>query len=152
MKVRGSKKRGFRVGACGLLMLAACLVAFSGMSAAADVRVVVEGMRNGQGDLLIAVCGEEAFLSANCTYTARAPAEAGQATLVDVPPGAYAVQAFHDENRNGTIDQSLRFRPLEGMGFSRDAPMRRGPPRFGDAVFDLREPGGTLKLTMRYFQ
>jgi uncharacterized protein (DUF2141 family) len=150
VKLGGSRKRGFRAAACGLLTLGACLAAVS--AAAAEVRVVVEGMRSDKGDLLVAVCGEEAFLTAECRHTARAPAAGGEATVIDVPAGAYAVQAFHDENRNGTIDYRLGFRPLEGMGFSRDAPMRRGPPRFADAMFDLREPGGTLTLTMRYFQ
>lgn len=152
MKLRCSRKRGFRAVTCGFLTLGTYFAALSGSAAAANLKVLVEGLRSDKGSLLVAVCAEETFLSANCTYTARAPAKAGLATVADVPPGAYAVQAFHDENENGTIDHTFRFRPLEGMGFSRDAPMRRGPPRFGDAVFDLREPGGTLKLTMRYFQ
>jgi uncharacterized protein (DUF2141 family) len=38
------------------------------------------------------------------------------------------------------------------MGFSRDAPMRFGPPRWDDAKFDLTESGATVPLTMRYFQ
>ena len=73
-------------------------------------------------------------------------------TLSGVPAGVYAVQAIHDENDNLELDLGFARRPLEGMGFSRDAPMRFGPPRFADAAIELRDPGGTLSLKMRYFQ
>lgn len=152
MALMRTRKRGFRAAVCGFLTLCASFAGFSGAAAGADVRVVVDGLRNDRGNLLVAVCTEEVFLSAGCRYVAGAPAGEGTATVRGVPPGSYAVQAFHDENGNGTIDHTLRFFPLEGMGFSRDARMRRGPPRFADAAFELGDRDATLKLTMRYFQ
>jgi uncharacterized protein (DUF2141 family) len=66
-----------------------------------------------------------------------------------VPPGTYAVQAFHDEDGDGTLDRR-GFWPSEGLGFSRDAPMRMGPPRFGDAAVRI-ERDGRITVTMRYY-
>jgi uncharacterized protein (DUF2141 family) len=99
----------------------------------------------------VALCDDVAFLGRGCAHTGRAPAEEGVVTVSEVPPGTYAVQAFHDENGNGDLDRSGPW-PVEGMGFSRDAPMRFGPPRFADAAVEVREPGGTVRLTMRYFR
>lgn len=122
-------------------------------SAAEDVTVRVENLRSTQGGVLVAICSREAFLAMNCGHRERAQARAGAAevTFADVPPGVYAVQAIHDENDNGEIDLSLFGLPKEGMAFSRDAPMRRGPPRFADAAVAIGGGGEGITLTMRYF-
>ena len=71
-------------------------------------------------------------------------------TIQGVPDGVYAVQAFHDEDSDGDLDRR-GFRPDEGLAFSNDARMRRGPPRFRDAA--VRVAGdGRITLQMRYFQ
>lgn len=131
-----------------MTMLVTLLAAPAG---AADLRVVVEGLRSTEGQILVAVCPEASFTTAECPHTARAPAAAGEVVVTDVPPGSYAVQAIHDENGNGDLDRRFGLLPQEGIGFSRDAPMRRGPPSFGDAAIDLRGDG-TISLAMRYFQ
>jgi uncharacterized protein (DUF2141 family) len=50
-----------------------------------------------------------------------------------LPPGIYAVVAFHDENSNGEFNQNWLGMPQEGFGFSRDAPARFSPPKFKSA-------------------
>jgi len=66
-----------------------------------------------------------------------------------VLPGRYAVALFHDENANGRLDKVLMM-PREGFGFSRDAPIRFGPPRFSAASFTLGESQMTTSIHMRY--
>lgn len=129
--------------------LGAALMA--GPAAAADLRIEVAGLRNAAGTIYAAVCTEGQFLQPACAYTGRAPAGDGVVTVTGVPAGTYAVQVVHDENDNQTLDRP-GFLPTEGMGFSRDAPMRMGPPRWRDAEFEVQEPGATVRLTMRYFQ
>lgn len=68
-----------------------------------------------------------------------------------VKPGKYAIALLHDENDNGKADRAMGMMPKEGYGFSRDAPVRMGPPRFRDAVFDLVEGVERLTIRMRYF-
>ena len=129
----------------------AALLLVAGAAGAAEVTVEVSGLRNASGTIYAAVCSEAEFLSPTCSFFGAAPASTGTVTVAGVPPGTYAVQIIHDENDNQTLDRP-GFLPTEGMGFSRDAPMRRGPPRWADAAFELAEPGAQVPLTMKYFQ
>jgi uncharacterized protein (DUF2141 family) len=66
-----------------------------------------------------------------------------------IPPGTYAVSLVHDENANGKVDMML-FMPREGFGFSRDAKVRMGPPRFADAAFLVEGQAVHQRIRMRY--
>lgn len=119
-----------------------------------ELEVTVEGVRSDRGRILVAVCTAETFLGDNCPQAARAPASVGEVALTirDIPPGTYAVQAFHDENEDGEIDRDVFGRPREGIGFSNDAPMRFGPPRFEEAAFAIDDGGRhAIRFRMRYF-
>ncbi len=120
---------------------------------AASLSVTIEGIDGSKGHVLVAVCASDAFLGAGCTLTGKAPAMPGAVTVVvrDIVPGVYAVQAFHDENDNMDIDRSLLGFPREGMGFSNDAPMRYGPPRFTDAAITIGPENAATRFRMRYF-
>ena len=117
------------------------------------VRVEVAGLRSDAGLLRAAVCSRDEFLQPDCSHSGASPAGEGAVTIDGVPGGEWAVQVFHDEDSDGDLDRRGR-RPLEGMGFSRDARMRFGPPRFADAAFALQGGPGdaVVRLTMRYFQ
>jgi len=99
----------------------------------------MHGVRNDQGHVLVAVCHQWDFLQERCAYNGQAIAQHGDVAVWvrGVPPGIYAVQAWHDENDNGRIERNILGTPREGVGFSRDAPFRFGPPRFGDATFEV---------------
>jgi uncharacterized protein (DUF2141 family) len=122
-------------------------------NAAADVTVRVENLRNDSGSVLVAICTADRFLGPDCRHRGRGKARTGAAevTVGGVPPGSYAVQAIHDENDNLELDRNLVGMPREGVGFSRDAPMRLGPPRFSDAVVRIGGDGAPITLSMRYF-
>jgi len=115
------------------------------------VDVVVEGVRNDRGHVLAAVCPESLFLTAKCPYVASAPAHKGvvQVRIFGFPPGTYAVQVFHDENDNLTIDRNFLGLPTEGMGFSNNAPFRFGPPSFRDAAIAVGSDGARVTLRLR---
>ena len=53
-----------------------------------------------------------------------------------LPRGDYALAVIHDENGNARLD-TIAGIPREGFGFSRNPPIRFGPPRFAAARFDL---------------
>jgi uncharacterized protein (DUF2141 family) len=67
-----------------------------------------------------------------------------------VRPGRYAIALLHDENGNGKADRALSLMPREGYGFSRDAPVRMGPPSFDQAAFEVGETRVRQTIRMRY--
>lgn len=66
-----------------------------------------------------------------------------------VQPGTYAVSLFHDENGDNRLDKVVMI-PTEGFGFSRDAPVRFGPPRFADAAVAVGGSDIVLPVRVRY--
>ena len=67
-----------------------------------------------------------------------------------VKPGRYAIALLHDENDNGKADRVLGMMPREGFGFSRDAKVKMGPPKFDDAAFDIGSDAVHQTIRMRY--
>jgi len=116
------------------------------------LQVTVTGVRNDHGHVLVAVCDRTTFLAPTCAYQGRAPAHAGAVVVLvtGVPAGTYAAEAYHDENDNNRLDRSFLGLPKEGLGFSRDAPMRFGPPSFADAAVTVPAEGGAISFGLRY--
>lgn len=123
-----------------------------GAAPVGSVTVEVVNVRNASGTLHVDLCPEAQFLKDTCRLSADVPARAGATvvTIAGVPAGTYAAQAFHDENRNGKVDRALFGIPKEGIGFSRDAPIRMAPPKWDDAKFDVTGGRQSIRLRMRY--
>ena len=137
-----------------MILLAAALLADAvAATSAAPIVVQVHNVRNGHGRVRVSVCPHQRFLAETCPWYADAPAQAGTTTVTvpGVPPGEYAVQAFHDENENDRIDRGLFGVPREGVGFSRDARIVFGPPAWRDAVFAHAGAAQTIGFSLRYF-
>ena len=129
------------------------LLVWTRTAAGAELDIAVQEVRNDRGHVLVAVCTEDTFLQADCPHTGRAAAAVGEVvvTVRDIPPGTYAVQAFHDENDNAEFDRNLLGVPLEGIGFSNDAPMDFGPPHFEEAAIGIAGGGHHgIRFRMRY--
>jgi uncharacterized protein (DUF2141 family) len=121
--------------------------------AASSITVEVTNVRNARGMVRIAICPKDKFLADECKLNASAPAKVGSTTLTiaNVPSGEYAIQAFHDENNNNEIDRGMFGIPKEGVGFSRDAKIMFGPPKWKDAVFTHGASPQSLRFSLRYF-
>ena len=122
----------------------------------AEVLVTVTGLRSDKGVVRACMTSrEDSFPKcrgvANA-YSASVRAHEGRLVLVfeNVRPGRYAIALLHDENGNGRADRALGMMPKEGFGFSRDASVRMGPPRFEEAAFDLGNGGRAVEIRMRY--
>ncbi|MBD2093031.1 DUF2141 domain-containing protein [Microcoleus sp. FACHB-1515] len=72
-------------------------------------------------------------------------------SFANLPAGSYAVAVYHDRNSNEVLDRGAFGMPLEGYGFSNDAPAVTGPARFQDAVF-LLAGAQSIEIQMRYPQ
>jgi uncharacterized protein (DUF2141 family) len=119
-----------------------------------DVYASVTGLRSQKGQVLACLTtSPQAF--PNCEKDPRArklTVTAKGDVHLDfgaVPEGRYAISLIHDENGNGKLDTALMI-PREGFGFSRDAPVRMGPPRFDKAAFDVGAENTRMAIRMRY--
>jgi uncharacterized protein (DUF2141 family) len=75
--------------------------------------------------------------------------QAATCTFPHLPPGTYAVAAFHDENDNGKLDTNFLGIPKEGVGVSNNAKGVLGPPKWEQARFDL-SGDLTIEISMVY--
>lgn len=58
--------------------------------------------------------------------------------FADLPPGTYALKAFHDVNGDGRMNSNPFGIPIEPVAFSNDAPLNMGAPKWDRARFTLR--------------
>ncbi|OYX65538.1 MAG: hypothetical protein B7Y88_07760 [Sphingomonadales bacterium 32-64-17] len=133
------------------LPVAPALPAEGGVS----VDVTVTGLRNTKGRIIACMTSDESHFP-RCRDVAgsyKANAAASDSVVLHfagVVPGTYAIALLHDENENGRADRALTLIPREGFGFSRDAPVRMGPPNFEDAAFSVGSGTITQTIRMRY--
>lgn len=119
-----------------------------------SVSVEIEGLRSSHGQVLACLTADPNSFP-DCQKDPQAlhlsaPAINGEAVqFKDVQPGRYAIALFHDENGNGRMDKMLMV-PREGYGFSRDAPIQFGPPKFGAASFPVGAATVRTAIHMRY--
>jgi uncharacterized protein (DUF2141 family) len=130
-------------------LIAAAAVA---QAATGSITLEIDNVRNGRGKVFVAVCTQPQFLKTDCNYNAETPARPGtvRITVPNVPAGTYAIQAFHDENGNEKPDQNFIGIPKEGIGFSRDARISFGPPKWRDAQFIHQVRPAVMRIRMRY--
>lgn len=116
------------------------------------LRVVVSDVRTSAGLVRVDVCPESDFLKA-CRFGAEAPARKGDTIVVvpGLPPGEYAVQAYHDGNENHQVDRNIIGLPTEEVGFSKDPPIRFKAPSFKSAAFNYSGGDQTIELRLRRF-
>jgi uncharacterized protein (DUF2141 family) len=70
-------------------------------------------------------------------------------TFYNLPEGKYAVNALHDENKNGKIDKSFIL-PKEGVGFSNYSSIGlTNRPKFSKASFELNSDS-EIKINIIY--
>ena len=134
-------------------MLAALpLVAIGAAPSGGVLHVAVDNVRGHVGLVHVDLCTQPQFLK-DCPIAAETPARSGLTvvTLTGVKPGRYAAQVSYDENGNHKVDRALFGIPKEGVGFSNDAKIRLGPPKWEEAVFDYDGQERTIRLRLRYF-
>ncbi len=132
------------------------MVAFlSGASVpSGEVSASISGLRSAKGQVLACLTANpSAFPQCEKDPAALAVTVPARKSLEisfgPVPSGEYAIALIHDENANGRMDKRLMI-PKEGFGFSRDAPVRLGPPAFSRAAFEVNGKPAHQSIRMRY--
>lgn len=70
--------------------------------------------------------------------------------FLTLPPGRYAIIAYHDENDNGLLDKSTLSIPLEGYGFSNNARGFFSAPSFDAAAVTVGEGNTNTSIALTY--
>lgn len=123
-------------------------------ASAADIEVVVRGVKHDQGTVKVALyAGPDTFRKEDKALARDTqPAKAGEMVFAfaGVADGRYAVIAYHDENGNGEMDRFLGMIPTEGYGLSNN-PEVAGPPSFEPSAFAVTaaQPARTV-IDLRY--
>ena len=135
------------------LVLALPLLASAAPLPVGSVTVAVSGLRSAKGEMLACLTARaRSFPDCGKDPEARklsVPAGETRLRFDRVAPGTYAVSLLHDENGNGKADMAL-FVPREGFGFSRNARVALGPPKFAAAAFAVEDRAVTVPIRMRY--
>lgn len=128
------------------------LLMLPGTAHPARLDIELTGIENDHGTVRVAVCTPETFATKHCPFEGAAAAKPGSVVVsVDgIPPGRYAVQAYHDEDGDGRLRRGLFGIPAEAIGFSRDARVRLGAPSFEDAAIDVTEPATATQFRLRH--
>lgn len=135
------------------ILLAMWLLAAPALAAGGStLTVVVTGFKSPAGAAMISVFGAaDGFPYETDKAVAKAKAEIkdGQATAVfaNLPPGNYAVAAFHDEDSSGKLERNAFGIPKKGYALSNTPP---GFPSFEKSRFVLDVPAKTLRIPLKY--
>lgn len=150
------------------LMLPGCAVAAAGSAAESAavcspdappatprIEVTVAGARRVAGNITMTLYGANGavFLKHHGWIAlTRVPLSGttAKACFAVSAPGTYAVAVFHDENDNHHLDTNLLGLPVEGFGFSNDAPTLIGPPSFAAARIEVHAGDNDIAIKLRY--
>jgi uncharacterized protein (DUF2141 family) len=132
-------------------MLTASLLAAATVAHAGDLVVEIKGVSRASGDIAVAVYDGEGTWLKRPLRSDKAPAQAGTVTFtfISLPPGEYAVSAFHDLNNNGQLDRNFIGIPKEPFGISNNATGNFGPPKFEQAKFKVGNTRDAISITLK---
>jgi uncharacterized protein (DUF2141 family) len=116
--------------------------------------IVIEGIQaDKRGELSTGIFVKENFPEVGRQLLGREDPVSGprmQITFDNVPVGTYGVACFQDIDKNKALNANFVGFPTEPIGFSRDARIRFGPPRFEDAAIAIEESASTtIRITLR---
>ena len=139
---------------CLTLVFLTGAVAMAQENKSGTIKVVIEGVLDGQGQVRIALeKNKKGFESGDFEkpdYLSRVVEAKGDSvgvTFPAVPYGTYAIKVFQDLNGDGKLKTGFFGAPEEPWGFSNDATGIMGPADFSDSKFELDAP--ELELTIQ---
>lgn len=122
---------------------------------AKEIRVRVENIDvNKPGNIMVMLYGEEGFPKdhAKALSVQTLPANAEYFVIsFSTVPAEFAIKVLHDEDCTGEVSKNWTgIIPSEGLGFSNDAKLSFGPPKFAKAKLTLSELDNLITIKMVY--
>lgn len=131
-------------------MAAATLV---GAAPVSRLEVAIDQVRSSKGQIRVCLTADPdnfpACVDDADAVTRSIPAGVRALAFDGLPHGSYAMAVIHDENGNAKLDTFAGI-PREGFGFSRNPPIRFGPPHFTAARFAVTGDANRQQIRMRY--
>lgn len=129
------------------------LVIYAGDNQKARLVVKINGLKNDQGTVKVALCNSpENYKDDRSPYKAAIiEIRNNQAIAVfdNLPAGSYAIKAFHDENNNDDFDTNFLGIPKEDYGFSNNVKGLFGPPSWNAAKFILNKNDQVIEINFK---
>jgi uncharacterized protein (DUF2141 family) len=117
-----------------------------------SLTVHLNGLKNAQGNVRVGLYSDPATFrkEAHALIVRQLPASPGtlDVEFVGLPPGRYAIMAYHDEDANGELNRRFGMFPTEGYGLSNN-PKISGPPTFAQSAFEVAE-ATEISIDIRY--
>src|SRR5260370_10769645 len=133
---------------------AATLILIAGPASAARIIVTIDGLHSAQGTVFVGLYAPPSkFLNGNQNDAMRkVPASTGPITVAfdNLPPGTYAVGAYHDENANDHLDTDFIGLPIEGYALSNGVRAILSKPPFQQAPLTVGAEDKPVALHIRY--
>jgi len=117
---------------------------------AAELEVVVRSVGSTQGRVLVAVYDKASgFGKAMLTGAAKVAVKGDMHfSFPELPPGDYAVLAFHDTNNSGRLDKNAMGIPLKPWGGSLQGKPMHGAYNWNDMRFNLTGSGKSVSIEL----
>ena len=130
------------------------LIYIAGPASAARIIVTIDGLHSAQGNVFVGLYATPSkFLNGNQSDAMRkVRASTGPITVAfdNLPPGTYAVGAYHDENGNDHLDTNFLGLPVEGYALSNGVRAVMAKPTFQQAAFTVGTADKPVALHIRY--
>jgi len=130
------------------------LIFIAGPASAARIIVTIDGVHSASGNVFVGLyASPNKFLQGNQSDAfKKVPASTGPITVAfdNLPPGTYAVGAYHDENANDHLDTNALGLPIEGYALSNGIRAVFSKPNFYQAAFTVGGGDKPIALHIRY--
>lgn len=134
-----------------LVFLLSATTATMVLAQASALEVSLTGIQHDRGSLRVGLYSDPKTFrkEAQAVAIQQVPASAGTVTVSfgALPPGRYAIMAYHDEDGNGELNRRFGMFPTEGYGLSNN-PTVSGPPAFADSAFEVAAGAGTTRISI----
>jgi uncharacterized protein (DUF2141 family) len=121
---------------------------------AGEVQVELSGLQDAAGDLYITVYdSEDSWLGEERVMVQKVVIEEARTdgvvfSVLELPPGEYALTIYHDTNGSGDLDTNFIGIPKEPVAMSNNAKAKFGPPKYDDAKFTLGDEPLVQRMSM----
>ena len=114
--------------------------------------IQIDNVEKPAGFIMIAAYSNAAtFLSDNLFRGEKYKVDQTGSTdfMMELPLGEYAISVYQDLDKNGKLDTNMFGVPTEPIGFSNNAAVRFGPPKYESARFSFEEDRQKIQITLK---